>query len=118
MFPPSPPSRPTLLAPPHPHPILTAAVPHHPRPHCPTPPPPNPHCHCPTPPSPPLCVPARTQEKVRIAAPKGWDIELTDFSMGTHGPVMSNFQVGGAARRAACVRLHRITPLPPFVLQL
>ncbi|KAF5835353.1 hypothetical protein DUNSADRAFT_7519 [Dunaliella salina] len=33
------------------------------------------------------------QEKARLAAPKGWTIELTDFSLGVHSPYMSNFQV-------------------------
>ena len=36
----------------------------------------------------------RRQEKARLSAPKGWTIELTDFSLGVHGPALSNFQVG------------------------
>lgn len=32
------------------------------------------------------------QEKLAAAAPAGWRIELTDFSMGAEAPVMSNFQ--------------------------
>lgn len=42
----------------------------------------------------PLPPPTCTKEKVRIAAPKGWEIELMDFSLGVHGPTMSNYQVG------------------------
>jgi hypothetical protein len=36
---------------------------------------------------------ASAQEKVRRAAPSGWDLDLVDMNMGNDGPRMANYQV-------------------------
>lgn len=39
-----------------------------------------------------MIVPVASQEKVRVTAPSGWQVDLADMSMGSQGPKLSNFQ--------------------------
>eukprot|EP00983_Pelagomonas_calceolata_P006536 215231-Pelagomonas_calceolata.AAC.11 len=55
-------------------------------------------------------VQSNGQGKARLAAPKGWTIELTDFSLGVHSPNMSNFQV--CCRHVRGPSMHAKLPGP------